>query len=120
VDRRNICYYVNGLRFPCVERFDERGRPIGFSLDRFHKDTLLDGEIVLDVFPDGSSQPKFLVFDALAVDKKNLLDHSLDKRLGVHRLSMFLTPQHFMQFILEPYKALLKTYPEAFPEVPFV
>jgi mRNA guanylyltransferase len=78
-------------------------------MSRFHTHTLLDGEIVLDTFPDGTEQPKFLVFDALAVDNKNLLERPLDRRLG-----------HFMQFILEPYKASLKEAPHLFAAVPFI
>jgi mRNA guanylyltransferase len=89
-------------------------------MSRFHTHTLLDGEIVLDTFPDSTQQLKFLVFDALAVDNKNLLARSLDRRLGVYHLRILLITQHFMQFILEPYKASLREAPQLFAEVPFM
>src|SRR5271169_2014492 len=44
---------------------------------------MLDGEIVLDVLEDGTDQLKFLVFDALIVDGKNLMQRNLSNRLGV-------------------------------------
>jgi mRNA guanylyltransferase len=115
-----VYHYVPNLRFPLAERFDQKGRPIGYSISRFHTHTLLDGEIVLDTFPDGTEQPKFLVFDALAVDNKNLLERPLDRRLGVYHLRILLITQHFMQFILEPYKASLKEAPHLFAAVPFM
>lgn len=47
--------------------------PGSFRKDKFHRDTILDGEIVNDVLADGTEQLKFLVFDALIVDNKNLI-----------------------------------------------
>lgn len=58
----------------------------GFIEDRFHKDTILDGEIVLDRMKDGREQLKFLVFDALIVDKKDLMRRNLGTRLGVSHM----------------------------------
>jgi mRNA guanylyltransferase len=62
---------------------DQMNRVIGFRKDRFHKDTILDGEIVLDILEDGTDELKFLVFDALAVDGKILMQKNLSSRLGV-------------------------------------
>jgi hypothetical protein len=71
------------LRLPYPE-LDARGQATGnFRKDKFHKDTILDGEIVLDILEDGTEQLKFLVFDALIVDNKNLLQRNLSSRLGV-------------------------------------
>jgi hypothetical protein len=50
---------------------------------KYHRDTVLDGEIVLDIYPDGRQRLKFLVFDALVVDGKSLLQRNLSTRLGV-------------------------------------
>ena len=52
-------------------------------MDRFLEDTILDGEMVVDVNDDGISVTKFLVTDALIVDGKNLMERKLDIRLGV-------------------------------------
>jgi mRNA guanylyltransferase len=51
---------------------------------------MLDGEIVLDVLEDGTDQLKFLVFDALIVDGKNLMQRNLSNRLGVRHIYIIL------------------------------
>ncbi len=45
-------------------------------------------------------QPKFLVFDCLALDGNHLMERSLDKRLG-----------YFKEKVFKPYQALFKKYP---------
>jgi hypothetical protein len=82
IDRKNDYYYVQDLCFPMPE-FDQKGKVIGFQKDRFHAKTILDGEIVVDVSKDGTSVRKFLAFDALIVDGKNLMQRNLSTRLGV-------------------------------------
>ena len=57
--------------------------PGSYRKDRCHRDTILDGEIVNDILEDGTEQLKFLVFDALIVDNKNLMQRNLSTRLGV-------------------------------------
>ena len=54
-----------------------------YNRGKYHRDTVLDGEIVLDVYQDGRQRLKFLVFDALVVDRKSLLQRNLSTRLGV-------------------------------------
>ena len=54
-----------------------------YNRGKCHRDTVLDGEIVLDVYEDGRQRLKFLVFDALVVDGKSLLQRNLSTRLGV-------------------------------------
>ena len=79
------------MRFPLPE-LDQNGVPTGtFRRDKFHRDTMLDGEIVLDVLEDATNQLKFLVFDALVVDGKNLMQRNLSSRLGVFPPSSALT-----------------------------
>jgi mRNA guanylyltransferase len=92
----------------------------GFLEHKFHMQTLLDGEIVMDIMKDGTERLKFLVFDALVVDNKNLMRRSLSTRLGVMMSIAHLLTQYFMDYILKPYRALLKKYPDAFSEVPFM
>jgi hypothetical protein len=54
-----------------------------YNRGKYHRDTVLDGEIVLDVYEDGRQRLKFLVFDTLVVDRKSLLQRNLSTRLGV-------------------------------------
>ncbi|KAK5309240.1 Dcp1p-Dcp2p decapping enzyme complex alpha subunit [Exophiala xenobiotica] len=94
IDRKNKYYYVPRLRFPHQENPPKK-------YDNFHVDTILDGELVEDRYPDGRSTIKFLVFDLLVIDGKDLRERTLDKRLG-----------YLKQFILQPYKNWLKDFPE--------
>jgi len=73
IDRRNDYYYVPSLHFPA---------PNDPTFQKFHIDTLIDGELVLDEEPDGNVL-RYLVFDCLVLDGKPLMHRSLDKRLGV-------------------------------------
>lgn len=88
IDRRNDYYYVPGLHFPVQ---DDK------TFQQFHTHTILDGELVEDTHPDGRTEVKYLVFDCLFVDNKDLMHRSLDKRLA-----------YFKTFILAPYKELYK------------
>jgi mRNA guanylyltransferase len=91
IDRKNDYYFVDGLFFPHHESRD-------FS--KAHNHSILDGELVEDRYPDGTSQIKFLVFDCLILDKMDLLHRPLDKRLG-----------YFKVHVLKPYKEMLKANP---------
>lgn len=83
IDRKNDYYYIRDLRFPLPE-LDQRGKATGkFQREKFHRDTILDGEIVMDILEDRNTCLKFLVFDALIVDGKNLMQRNLSTRLGV-------------------------------------
>jgi len=56
----------------------------------------------MDTMPDGTKEPKFLVFDLLALDgKADLLSKPLDKRLG-----------YFKEHVMKPLKRLFLDYPE--------
>ena len=92
IDRKNDYWWIHqrNLHFPL------QGDP-----QSFHTGTLIDGELVLDMMPDGTKQPKFLVFDLLALDgKADLLAKPLDKRLG-----------YFKEHVMKPYKRLFQEYP---------
>lgn len=92
IDRKNDYYYVRHLHFPHHE--DK-------SFDRFHTDTIFDGELVEDVYPDRPSVIKYLVFDCLVLDKRSLMQKPLDKRLG-----------YFKEYVLKPYKEMFAKSPD--------
>lgn len=94
IDRRNDYYYIRGLHFPLPE---------DPSFQRFHTHTILDGELVEDTYPDGRSEVKYLVFDCLFVDKKDLTHRTLDKRLA-----------YFKDLVLKPFRKLYEAY-DRFP-----
>jgi mRNA guanylyltransferase len=91
IDRKNDFWFIpkGGLHFP-----------IPRDVERFHKDTLIDGELVMDKVP-GGKQPKYLVFDCMVLDGNSLMNRTLDKRLA-----------YFKELIYNPYVALLNEYPE--------
>ena len=92
IDRRNDYWFVPNLHFPHHE--DK-------AFARFHTDTLLDGELVEDRHPDGTSTIKFLVFDCLVLDGQILMQRTLDKRLA-----------YFQTNVLRPYKDMYKKEPQ--------
>lgn len=92
IDRKNDYYYIANLHFPHHE-----DNP---TFRKFHEETLLDGELVEDRHPDGRRIIKFLVFDMLVMDGKDLRDRPLDKRLG-----------YLKQFVLKPYHTWLMKFP---------
>lgn len=98
IDRKNDYYFIDGLFYPHQESKD-------YSVA--HNFTLLDGELVEDRYPDGTSQIKFLVFDCLVLDKTDLMHRQLDKRLA-----------YFKSHILQPYKNMMKAHPDRI--MPFV
>lgn len=100
IDRKNDYWFVppNALHFPVPN--DEAG---------FHTNTLVDGELVIDKLKDGSTQPKYLVFDCMVLDGNSLMNRTLDKRIA-----------YFKERIFDPYSALLKKYPEEKPFQHFI
>ena len=98
IDRKNDYYYVPGLHFPL---------PGEESL--FHMGTLVDGELVNDELPNGTLQLKYLVFDCMVLDGKQMMHRTLDKRLA-----------YFRDKVYNPYQALYKKYPEEIQYLPFI
>ncbi|GAB7348786.1 hypothetical protein MBLNU459_g7509t1 [Dothideomycetes sp. NU459] len=100
IDRKNDYYNIDTphFHFPLPEGPDQS----------FHKETILDGELVLDTMPNGEQRRTYLVFDCLALDGRPLLQRPLDKRMG-----------YFVQNVLKPYEAILEKYPEEKAEQPF-
>lgn len=99
IDRKNEYRFVPGLHFPMPE--DK-------TFQSFHTDTLVDGELVNDVYADGTQQLKYLVFDCLVLDGTSLMHRTLDKRLA-----------YFKEKVLKPYNAMYETYPEEKRHRPF-
>lgn len=99
IDRKNDYYHVKSLHFP-------------ISSDQeleFHMRTLVDGELVNDTMPNGTTQLKYLVFDCLVLDGSSLMHRTLDKRLA-----------YFRDKVYNPYRALYKKYPEEIQYLPFI
>lgn len=100
IDRKNVYRYVPGLHFPL---------PNDETFQKFHVDTLVDGELVNDTYADGTQQLKYLVFDCLVLDGMKLMHRTLDKRLGYFKLN-----------VLKPYNAMYEKFPEEKQHRPFV
>ncbi|OJJ43278.1 hypothetical protein ASPZODRAFT_136494 [Penicilliopsis zonata CBS 506.65] len=92
IDRKNEYRYVPGLHFPLNN--DD-------TFQKFHVDTLVDGELVNDTYDDGTQQLKYYVFDCLVLDGKSLMHRTLDKRLA-----------YFKELVLKPYNAMYEKFPE--------
>ncbi|KAI0145355.1 mRNA capping enzyme [Xylariaceae sp. FL1272] len=99
IDRKNDYWYIDrgNLHFP-----------LQTSEEQFHTNTILDGELVIDTLPDGTSEPRFLVFDCLALDGQVLMSRDLNKRLG-----------YFQEAIFRPYQSLMRKYPSERAYQPF-
>ena len=75
--------------------------PLENDEQAFHTETLVDGELVMDDLGENNLVPKFLIFDCLMLGGKDLMQRTLDKRLG-----------YFKEAVFKPYRALFRKYPE--------
>jgi len=88
IDRKNNYYETKpALRFPYHGAMD--------NLEAFLYNTILDGELVNDQYPDGK-RLKFYVFDCLAIDTQNMTERPLDKRLGYMQELLFKPWRKFL------------------------
>ncbi|RUS31380.1 mRNA capping enzyme, catalytic domain-containing protein [Jimgerdemannia flammicorona] len=71
VDRKNALSFVPNVFFPRADR-----------PDKFHNETLMDGELVLDVDGDKRTS-RFLVFDLMVLNGTVVTQRSYSTRLGV-------------------------------------
>jgi len=78
------------------------------SFRTFHIKTILDGELVLDTFRDGTSVMRYLVFDCIVLDGEILGQKTFDKRIG-----------RFQQFVQKPLSKLIEAYPHERQYFPF-
>lgn len=99
IDRKNDYWFINNrnLHFPLEN-----------NQEQFHVRTITDGELVWDTLPDGTKEPRFLIFDCLVMDGRILMDRTLDKRLA-----------YVKQRLYGPYKKLFKEYPDERKYQPF-
>ncbi|KAK4058523.1 Dcp1p-Dcp2p decapping enzyme complex alpha subunit [Microbotryomycetes sp. JL221] len=98
VDRFNDFYRVYDVMFPHQD-----------GLQYNHSNTVLDGELVIDVDPEtGAHKWRLLAFDLLVCDSINLMHKSLLSRYG-----------RLKSWIIEPYEKLLKVRPELLQYAPF-
>lgn len=68
-DRDNSCFQVDGIRFP-----------LGKDLTKHIKNTLLDGEMVIDKV-NGQHVPRFLVYDIIRYQNEDFSKKSFEDRL---------------------------------------
>lgn len=73
-DRDNSCFEVRGVRFP-------RRNATAATAAAYLKDTVLDGEMVIDKV-NGKSIPRYLVYDVVTFDGHNLAQRSFATRLA--------------------------------------
>lgn len=99
IDRKNDYYRIPRLHFPV---------PGDSSFKASHEDTVLDGELVLDTYPDGRRITRFLLFDCLMMDGKLVTDKPLDRRLGYCKM-----------MVHEPLERLLHANPDVRKRMPF-
>lgn len=101
IDRKNDYYHIDNPHF----HFPQPGQDEA----SFHVETLLDGELVLDIYPQKQKQVRrYLVFDCLVMDGQSVLQKTLDKRIGAIRAR-----------IIEPQQQLFRKYPQEVEEQPF-
>ncbi|SAM00184.1 hypothetical protein [Absidia glauca] len=87
LDRNQIWFYVPNVLFPV------RGRD-----NEYLKDTLMDGEIVVDHDENGNKTYRFLIFDLMASNGQSIIQRSFNTRLGLLR-----------QDVIQSYKLSLRT-----------
>ncbi|OGM40694.1 putative mRNA capping enzyme alpha subunit [Aspergillus bombycis] len=92
IDRKNDYRYVSGLHYP---------KPDDETFLSIHDDTIIDGELVLDTYEDGSQQLKYLVFDILVLGGHRVMHDTFDKRLAYLKAE-----------VLGPYKDMCRDFPQ--------
>lgn len=98
IDRHNSYRHVSGLFFP---HHEFPTRPL--------RNTLVDGELVVDVDPQTNREVlRYLVFDGLVVDDQNVMTKTLDKRYG-----------RVQEWFYKPYSKMMKDHPHMAQSQPF-
>ncbi|KAI9494148.1 mRNA capping enzyme, catalytic domain-containing protein, partial [Zychaea mexicana] len=96
-DRNRIWYYVPNLLFPM------RGRE-----KEFLKDTLMDGELVIDTEPNDKKVWRFLLFDLMSLNGVPVTKRSFNTRLGM-----------LQQEVIAPFKNSVRHIADALKSPPF-
>ncbi|ORX39688.1 hypothetical protein BD324DRAFT_227683 [Kockovaella imperatae] len=98
LDRKEQFYKVSGLHFPYWE-----------SPDLPLRDTIIDGELVIDEDPKTKERTlRYYAFDCLVVNGMNVTGRPLLKRFGRLR-----------EWVVAPFERILKQIPEWRDELPF-
>ncbi|KAF8508398.1 mRNA capping enzyme [Gautieria morchelliformis] len=98
IDRHDQYRMVSGYYFPFNE--DPR-RPLG--------DTILDGELVLDMNPKTQQETlRLLIFDCLVINEQNVMSKPLSSRYG-----------RLHQWFYDPYERVLRDVPQLRANRPF-
>ncbi|KAI8061225.1 mRNA capping enzyme, catalytic domain-containing protein [Thamnidium elegans] len=99
-DRKSNFHVVRNFRFPIP------GDP---SFQKCLKNTIIDGEFILDKEADGTTQLKFLLFDCLCIEEKVLVSRGLMSRLG-----------YLQTEIIKPHQEMVKKSPSLAKRLPFI
>ncbi|KII88307.1 hypothetical protein PLICRDRAFT_54147 [Plicaturopsis crispa FD-325 SS-3] len=98
IDRHNTYRAVTGFFFP---HYQNPMKPLG--------NTILDGELVIDVDPRTKQETlRFLAFDCLVVDNQNVMSRPLDKRYG-----------RLQEWFYKPFAQMIHDHPHMAPALPF-
>ncbi|WVR05003.1 hypothetical protein IAU60_002015 [Kwoniella sp. DSM 27419] len=98
IDRKERYFSISDLHFPHWENID---KPLG--------ETILDGELVIDIDPKtGAETLRFYAFDCLVLNGDNIMKKPLLSRYGRLR-----------DWVIKPFEKSLRTYPEWRDALPF-
>lgn len=98
IDRKDEFFLIENITFPHFE-----------NPNRLLKDTILDGELVIDVDPKtGHQQLRFLAFDCIVWEANNLMMRSLMNRYG-----------RLKDWVIAPLKKLISIQPQLRDKMPF-
>jgi mRNA-capping enzyme len=102
-DRDNSCFQVDGLKFLHPK-----------DLNRHIKNTLLDGEMVIDKF-EGKSYPRYLAYDIIRFENEDFTKKSFEDRLNAIK-NKIIMPRHeamrrgIVRKELEPFSVRAKDF----------
>ncbi|KAI8335846.1 mRNA capping enzyme, catalytic domain-containing protein [Chlamydoabsidia padenii] len=91
LDRNQLWYYVPNVLFPV------RGRD-----NEYLKDTLMDGEIVMDHGENGNKTYRFLIFDLMASNGMSIIQRSFNTRLGMLQQDVIQSYKHNLRTQSDP------------------
>ncbi|EGF98994.1 uncharacterized protein MELLADRAFT_45847 [Melampsora larici-populina 98AG31] len=97
INRRDEFFLVDHIAFPHYEH-----------QNRYLKDTIIDGELVIDVEPKIGQVLRFLVFDCIALEGQNLMHKPLNNRYG-----------RLKDWVIAPLKKMLAAQPHLRNTMPF-